>query len=67
MVYALLVVDHLRIDVVQRAIHVQPRPLTGAGQLGADARVNPLANFVSLVHIHRLFPISGADLRPRSG
>jgi hypothetical protein len=45
---ALLVVDHLRVDVVQRAVDVQPRPLPGAGQLAADARVNALADCVSL-------------------
>ena len=46
---ALLVVDHLRINVVQRAVHIQPRPLRGARKLLADARVNALPNFVSLV------------------
>src|SRR5271166_1129551 len=46
--FALLVVDHLRVDVVERAVDVQPRPLPGARKLGADARVNALADCVSL-------------------
>jgi hypothetical protein len=31
------VVDHLRVDVVERAVHVQARTLGGAGHLLADA------------------------------
>ncbi len=53
--HALLVVDDLRVDVVQRAVNVQPGTLTGARQLRADARVDALANFVSLDHCSSLF------------
>ena len=45
---AVLVVDHLRVNVVERAVHIQPRALACAGKLGANARVNALANCVSL-------------------
>src|SRR5580698_6919636 len=45
---ALGVVDDLGIDVVQRAINVQPWTLRGALHLLANAKVHALANFVSL-------------------
>src|ERR1035438_9065348 len=44
----LLVVDYLRVDVAQRTVYIQPRPLARAGKLGPDACVNALANCVSL-------------------
>ena len=40
--------DHLCADVVERAVHVQARPLGRPRKLFADARVDALANLVSL-------------------
>src|SRR3984893_10915785 len=45
--YAGVVVDQLRVDVVQRAVDVQPRPLGRAAHLLANARVHALANYVA--------------------
>src|ERR1700744_3228761 len=45
---ALCIVNHLGINVVQRAIHVQARPLRRADNLGANAVMDALANFVSV-------------------
>src|SRR5579863_9150581 len=46
---ALLVVDHLGVNVVERTIHIQSRPFAGPTQLDADARMNALPDGVSLI------------------
>jgi hypothetical protein len=39
-----LIVNHLRIDMVDAAVYGQPRPLAAASHLAADAPVNRLSN-----------------------
>ena len=46
---ALLIVNDLRVNMVQRTVDIQARTLGRAGKLGADARVNALPDCVSLV------------------
>jgi len=38
-----VIVNYLRVDVAERAIYAQPRPLRRPGNPGAHPQVNPLA------------------------
>src|SRR4029077_6309442 len=44
--HTLQVVDDLHVDVVQRTVHIEPRPLGGSEDLFANALVHPAASYV---------------------
>jgi len=56
-----LIVDHLGIDVVERAVHVQTRPLSRSAELLADAIVNTLPDCISFVLRNHVFSHLSAE------